>query len=188
MCEARNNGLQLGRAVTSAGRLSCLPRREGSFSPAKPALIFRSHTHTPYPWAAAGRGAAASTLAETRRDFSAEAQSWLLLPCSFTAGQGFRLSPAAEGAKSCPVTSLPRPREQQEDPDLQSQSGHPCPAAANAPNLPENPGDLLAGPRGTACVMPCAGGGATTPARSGWGSPAGGLPGPPQQSLIITVL
>lgn len=91
---------------------------------------------------------------------SAEAQSWRLLPRSFAAGQGFRLSPAAGGAKSCPVTSFPRPREQQEDLDLQSQSGHPCPAAANAPNLPEIPGDLLSGLRGTACVVPCAGGGA----------------------------
>lgn len=149
-----------------------------SFPPAQPALVSRGHTQTPYPWAGAGRGPAASHLAHIGRDFGDEAQSWWLLPSIFTAGQGFRLSPAAEGAKSCPVTSFPRPRDQQEDLDLQSQSGHPCPAAVNAPNLPEIPGDLLALPRGTACVVPCV----------GWGEPGQRVTGPPSPTPCVPAI
>lgn len=71
----------LGRAVTSAGCLSCLPSEEGSFPQAKPALISRSHTRTHYLRAWAGRGAAASPLAHDWGDFGAEPKA----SASFTA-------------------------------------------------------------------------------------------------------
>lgn len=56
----------LGRAVTGVVCLSCFLSEEGSFPPAKPALISRNHTQTPYPGTGRGRGAAASIKVKAR--------------------------------------------------------------------------------------------------------------------------
>jgi len=91
---------------------------------------------------------------------------------------GVEAKPSSRRSQSCPVTTSLRPREQQEDLDLQSQSGHPCPAAANAPNLPEIPGicSLGRGEQPVSCPL-CVG----VPAwcEQQMGGLAGALPGPP---------
>jgi len=58
---------------------------------------------------------------------------------------GFGVSPAAKRAKGSAGAIPPGPRQQQEVLYLQSQSGHPCVAATNAPNRCQILRDLQAG-------------------------------------------
>lgn len=103
-----------------------------------------------HPHLQAGAGEEADA-APGRRDLGTEAQKRSSFPPACAAGQGFRISLAARAAKGRPVTISSRSQQQQEAADLQSQSGHPCTAAANAPNRCEIPGICWLG---TASVVP----------------------------------
>lgn len=74
-----------------------------------------------------------------------EVEDALPFASSSPPAHGFGVSPAAKGAKGSAGAIPPGPRQQQEALHLQSQSGHPCEAAANAPNRCQIPRDLQAG-------------------------------------------